>query len=395
MPVVGKKTVDDIDLNGKRILMRVDFNVPMSSLDNSISDDSRIRAALPTIEYLRDHACRVMLCSHMGRPEGEVSPDLRLKPVRERLSELLGAEVVDGRGPAGKVPGLVMDGLQPADVALLENLRFNKREEMNDPGFARKLASLADIYVNDAFGTAHRAHASTDGVAKHLPSVAGFLMARELEMLGSCLESPNKPVIAVIGGAKVSDKISVLSHLAKKVDTVLIGGGMVAAFLAASGHMDSDPGEFVEIESARSLLNDSPAEILIPNDVVSSEEFAASAKPLITGVSQLTSGSLVLDIGPATVALYSEVISQAKTVIWNGPMGVFEWPEFAIGTTAIAKAIAANSDSVSVVGRGSTAEVVGSLGLRDQITHVSTGGGASLEFLEGKVLPGVAALTDA
>lgn len=395
MPVVGKKTVDDIDLNGKRILMRVDFNVPMSSLDNSISDDSRIRAALPTIEYLRDHACRVMLCSHMGRPEGEVSPDLRLKPVRERLSELLGAEVVDGRGPAGKVPGLVMDGLQPADVALLENLRFNKREEMNDPGFARKLASLADIYVNDAFGTAHRAHASTDGVAKHLPSVAGFLMARELEMLGSCLESPNKPVIAVIGGAKVSDKISVLSHLAKKVDTVLIGGGMVAAFLAASGHMDSDPGEFVEIEAARSLLNDSPAEILIPNDVVSSEEFAASAKPLITGVSQLTSGSLVLDIGPATVALYSEVISQAKTVIWNGPMGVFEWPEFAIGTTAIAKAIAANSDSVSVVGGGSTAEVVGSLGLRDQITHVSTGGGASLEFLEGKVLPGVAALTDA
>ena len=395
MPVVGKKTVDDIDLNGKRILMRVDFNVPMSSLDNSISDDSRIRAALPTIEYLRDHACRVMLCSHMGRPEGEVSPDLRLKPVRERLSELLGAEVVDGRGPAGKVPGLVMDGLQPADVALLENLRFNKREEMNDPGFARKLASLADIYVNDAFGTAHRAHASTDGVAKHLPSVAGFLMARELEMLGSCLESPNKPVIAVIGGAKVSDKISVLSHLAKKVDTVLIGGGMVAAFLAASGHMDSDPGEFVEIEAARSLLNDSPAEILIPNDVVSSEEFAASAKPLITGVSQITSGSLVLDIGPATVALYSEVISQAKTVIWNGPMGVFEWPEFAIGTTAIAKAIAANSDSVSVVGGGSTAEVVGSLGLRDQITHVSTGGGASLEFLEGKVLPGVAALTDA
>jgi len=331
----------------------------------------------------------------MGRPEGEVSPDLRLKPVRERLSELLGAEVVDGRGPAGKVPGLVMDGLQPADVALLENLRFNKREEMNDPGFARKLASLADIYVNDAFGTAHRAHASTDGVAKHLPSVAGFLMARELEMLGSCLESPNKPVIAVIGGAKVSDKISVLSHLAKKVDTVLIGGGMVAAFLAASGHMDSDPGEFVEIEAARSLLNDSPAEILIPNDVVSSGEFAASAKPLITGVSQLTSGSLVLDIGPATVALYSEVISQAKTVIWNGPMGVFEWPEFAIGTTAIAKAIAANSDSVSVVGGGSTAEVVGSLGLRDQITHVSTGGGASLEFLEGKVLPGVAALTDA
>lgn len=395
MPVVGKKTVDDIDLNGKRILMRVDFNVPMSSLDNSISDDSRIRAALPTIEYLRDHACRVMLCSHMGRPEGEVSPDLRLKPVRERLSELLGAEVVDGRGPAGKVPGLVMDGLQPADVALLENLRFNKREEMNDPGFARKLASLADIYVNDAFGTAHRAHASTDGVAKHLPSVAGFLMARELEMLGSCLESPNKPVIAVIGGAKVSDKISVLSHLAKKVDTVLIGGGMVAAFLAASGHMDSDPGEFVEIEAARSLLNDSPSEILIPNDVVSSEEFAASAKPLITGVAQLTSGSLVLDIGPATVALYSEVISQAKTVIWNGPMGVFEWPEFAIGTTAIAKAIAANSDSVSVVGGGSTAEVVGSLGLRDQITHVSTGGGASLEFLEGKVLPGVAALTDA
>lgn len=394
MSAAGKKTVEDIDLQDARVLMRVDFNVPMSPGSTNISDDSRIQAALPTIEYLRDRGCRIMLCSHMGRPEGEVDPDLRLAPVRERLSELLGVEVVDGRGPAGKVPGLVMNDLHAGDVALLENLRFNKREEANDPGFARKLASVADIYVNDAFGTAHRAHASTEGVAKHLPAVAGLLMARELEMLGASLESPNRPVVAVIGGAKVSDKIAVLTHLASKVDTVLVGGGMVSAFLAAAGHMDSNPDEFVEIEAARSLLNDSEAQILIPTDVVTATEFAENAEPTTSGVTGISEGSLVLDIGPETGARYVEAISHAKTVIWNGPMGVFEWPAFAAGTTRVAQAIAANTDCVSVVGGGSTAEAVGSLGLRDRITHVSTGGGASLEFLEGKTLPGVAALLD-
>ena len=399
MPAAGKKTVEDIDLQDSRVLVRVDFNVPMSGStmdgDLRISDDSRIQAALPTIEYLRDRGCRVMLCSHMGRPEGEVDPDLRLTPVRERLSDLLGAEVKEGKGPAGKVPMLVMEAMEPGEVALLENLRFNKREERNDPGFARKLAGLADVFVNDAFGTAHRAHASTVGVAEHMPAVAGMLMARELEMLGACLENPDQPVVAVIGGAKVSDKIAVLTHLASKVDTVLVGGGMVAAFLAASGHMDADPESYGEIEAARSLLKDSPARIVIPTDVVTAMEFSEDAEPKTVGVSEIADGALVLDIGPESAAAYSAELSEAKTIIWNGPMGVFEWPAFAAGTTAVAQAIAANDDCVSVVGGGSTAEVMGSLGLRDRITHVSTGGGASLEFLEGKTLPGVAALLDA
>jgi phosphoglycerate kinase len=397
MPTAGKKTVEDIDLQGSRVLMRVDFNVPTSfdqEGDVQISDDSRIQAALPTIEYLRDRGCRVMLCSHMGRPEGEVDPDLRLMPVRERLSELLGAEVVDARGPAGKVPMLVMEGMEPGDVGLLENLRFNKREEANDPGFAHKLSTLGDVFVNDAFGTAHRAHASTVGIAGHMPAVAGLLMARELEMLGRCLDSPDRPVVAVIGGTKVSDKIAVLTHLASKVDTVLVGGGMVAAFLAASGHMDANTDDLPEIEAARSLMKDSTARILIPTDVISAAELSEYSEPTTTGVTNISVGALVLDIGPESAATYAAEIASAATVIWNGPMGVFEWPAFAVGTTAVAQAIAANEDCVSVVGGGSTAEAVGALRLRDRITHVSTGGGASLEFLEGKTLPGVAALLD-
>jgi len=397
MPATGKKTVEDIELQGSRVLMRVDFNVPTSVDSNGdvqISDDSRIQAALQTIEYLRDRGCRVMLCSHMGRPEGEVDPDLRLAPVRARLSELLGAEVVDARGPAGKVPMLVMEDMEPGDVGLLENLRFNKREEANDPGFARKLSTLGDVFVNDAFGTAHRAHASTVEIAEHMPAVAGLLMARELEMLGACLDSPNGPVVAVIGGAKVTDKIAVLTHLASKVDTVLVGGGMVAAFLAASGHMDANTDDLPEIEAARSLMKDSTARILIPTDVVTAAEFSESAEPTTTGATGISAGALVMDIGPETSATYANEIADAGTVIWNGPMGVFEWPAFAAGTTAVAQAIAVNEDCVSVVGGGSTAEAVGALGLRDRITHVSTGGGASLEFLEGKTLPGVAALLD-
>ena len=401
MPAAGKKTVEDIDLQDCRVLVRVDFNVPMAGSDSSgspgrpwISDDSRIRAALPTIEYLRDRGCRVMLCSHMGRPGGEVDPELRLTPVRERLSELLGVEVMDGRGPAGKVPMLVVESMKPGDVALLENLRFNKREETNDPGFARKLAALGDVFVNDAFGTAHRAHASTAGVAEHMPAVAGLLMARELEMLAACLENPVRPVVAVIGGAKVSDKIAVLTHLASRVDTVLIGGGMVKAFLAAAGHVDADPSDFAEIEVARSLLKDSQARILIPTDVVTAMEFREDAEPCTASVSAIADGALVLDIGPGSAATYAREIAGGETIIWTGPMGVLEWSAYAGGTTVVAEAIAGNDDCVSVVGGGSTAEAVGALGLRDRITHVSTGGGASLEFLEGKTLPGVAALLD-
>jgi phosphoglycerate kinase len=321
MPAAGKKTVEDIDLQAARVLVRVDFNVPMSGTavgsDLRISDDSRIQAALPTIEYLRDHGCRVMLCSHMGRPEGEVDPDLRLTPVRERLSELLGAEVKEGKGPAGKVPMLVMESMEPGEVALLENLRFNKREERNDPGFARKLAGLADVYVNDAFGTAHRAHASTVGVAEYMPAVAGMLMARELDMLGACLETPDHPVVAVIGGAKVSDKIAVLTHLASRVDTVLVGGGMVAAFLAAAGYIEADPGSYGDIEAARSLLKDSSARIVIPTDVITGMEFSEETEPITVNVSAISEDKLILDIGPESAVAYAKELSGAKTIIWN------------------------------------------------------------------------------
>ena len=395
MPAAGKKTVEDIDVQDCRVLVRVDFNVPMPPGSARISDDSRIRAALPTISYLRDRGCRVMLCSHLGRPGGEVDEEMRLAPVRERLSELLGIDVVDGRGPAGAVPMKVMESLAPGAVALLENLRFNKREETNDPGFARKLSALGEVFVNDAFGVAHRAHASTVGIAEHLPAVAGLLMARELEMLAACLENPRRPVLAIIGGAKVSDKIAVLRHLADRVDTVLIGGGMVTAFLAAIGHVDAGALASADVEAARSLLADSQARIITPTDVVTAAEFAENAEPHTTDVAAITAGALVLDIGPETAGVYAGEIAAAKTIIWNGPMGVFEWPSFAAGTSVVANAIAANDDCVSVVGGGSTAEAVGALGLRERITHVSTGGGASLKYLEGKILPGVAALLDA
>lgn len=395
MPAAGKKTIEDIDVQDRRVLVRVDFNVPMSPGTTRISDDSRIRAVLPTIAYLRDRGARVMLCSHFGRPGGEVDEMLRLAPVRKRLSELLGIDVVDARGPAGRVPEKVMDSLEPGGVALLENLRFNKREEANDPGFARKLSVLGEVFVNDAFGAAHRAHASTAGVTRFLPAVAGLLMARELEMLGACLEHPQSPVVAVIGGAKVSDKIAVLTHLAGRVDTVLIGGGMVTAFLAAIGHVDPVAADVADVEAARSLLANSQARILTPTDVVTAMEFAMDAEPATTHVTAITPGALVLDIGPDTASVYAIELGDAKTIIWNGPMGVFEWPAFSAGTTAVAQAIAGNDDCVSVVGGGSTAEAVGALGLRDRITHVSTGGGASLEYLEGKTLPGVAALLDA
>ena len=395
MPAAGKKTVEDIDVQDCRVLVRVDFNVPMSPGSARISDDSRIRAALPTISYLRDRGCRVMLCSHLGRPGGEVDEEMRLAPVRERLSELLGIDVVDGRGPAGAVPMKVMESLGPGAVALLENLRFNKREETNDPGFARKLSALGEVFVNDAFGVAHRAHASTVGIAEHLPAVAGLLMARELEMLAACLENPRRPVLAIIGGAKVSDKIAVLRHLASRVDTVLIGGGMVTAFLAAIGHVDAGALASADVEAARSLLAVSQARIITPTDVVTAMEFAENAEPDTTDVAAITAGALVLDIGPETAGVYAGEIAAAKTIIWNGPMGVFEWPSFAAGTSVVANAIAANDDCVSVVGGGSTAEAVGALGLRERITHVSTGGGASLKYLEGKILPGVAALLDA
>jgi phosphoglycerate kinase len=410
---VNKRTLRDIDVKGKRVLVRVDYNVPIRKGSDEITDDARIRATLPTIGYLRDRGARVTLCSHLGRPDGKVVDSMRLAPVRLRLSYLLGTEVRDAGGPSGDEPVRATSALGPGQVALLENLRFDPREEGNAPEFAGELARLGDVFVNDAFGAAHRAHASTAGVAAYLPAVAGLLMARELEMLGRALESPDRPVVAVVGGAKVSDKLAVLTHLSAKVDTILIGGGMVAEFLRARGQSGGASKSVPEdVSAAGGLLKKAQepgqaggqepsqpsghrrAGVMIPGDVVVAPRFEEAAPATVVDASAVPVDQLVLDIGPDTRRLYGSVIRSAKTVLWNGPMGVFEWPAFAAGTRAIAEAIARNTKATSVVGGGSTAEAVAMFGLADRMTHVSTGGGASLEFLEGRTLPGVAVLLD-
>lgn len=388
-------TVRDIDARGKRVLVRVDFNVPMKPGVLEISDDSRVRAAVPTIELLRGQGARVVLCSHFGRPHGKVAEELRMAPVRACLSGLIGTDVLDAGGPSGPGPASAVASLAPGGVALLENLRFDPREEANDAGFSRELASLADVYVNDAFGAAHRAHASTVGVAAHLPAVAGLLMARELEMLGAVLESLAHPAVAIIGGAKVSDKISVLSNLLDRVDRVLVGGGMAGAFLAAQGRGGRAAGvKDADVAVARELLDGAGGRLDVPGDVVVADRFAADARAETVLAGDVAAGAFVLDIGPETCRAYAAEIARARTIIWNGTLGVFEWPAFAAGTVAVAEAVAGNEEATSVVGGGSTAEAVRALGLRERITHVSTGGGASLEFLEGKTLPGVAALDE-
>jgi len=394
MPL-SKRTVEDIDAAGKRVLVRVDFNVPISDETGEITDDSRIRAALPTIRRLLGQGAMVILCSHFGRPDGQAVDSLRLAPVRSRLEELLGTEVLDGAGPTGEQPARVAASFEPGRVILLENLRFDPREVANDPGMARELAGLADLYVNDAFGAAHRAHASTAGVTEHLPAVAGLLMARELEMLGMILASPRHPVVAIIGGAKVSDKIAVVTHLSRTVDVILVGGGMTGAFLRADG-FGNGAGEVTEgeIAAARQLLDSPRPLVMTPADVVAADRFDADAPAQSVPAQSVPDGKHILDIGPNTRKLYAREIARALTIIWNGPVGIQEWDHFAGGTHAVARAIAANSEAVTIVGGGSTVEVVGALGLRDKMTHVSTGGGASLEFLEGKTLPGVAALQD-
>ncbi|MBI4306292.1 MAG: phosphoglycerate kinase [Chloroflexi bacterium] len=393
-----KKTLRDIELRGKRVFVRVDFNVPMKRGSDQITDDVRIRASLPTVNYLQDRECRIVLCSHLGRPDGKVVDELRLAPVRQRLSYLLGKDVRDGGGPGGDGPLRTAGSLGAGEVALLENLRFDPREEQNDPGFVRELARLGEVFVNDAFGAAHRAHASTAGVAMHLPAVAGLLMAREIEMLGKALENPERPVVAVVGGAKVSDKLAVLTNLVSRVDTILIGGGMVAEFLRAQGFCGGGAKTSAEdVHAARELLKPrlKHARVLRPPDVVIAEKLDEKVQPAIVDAELVSEKMLILDIGPKARQLYAAEITKAKTVIWNGPMGVFEWEAFAAGTRAVAEAIAENPIGVSIVGGGSTAEAVAAFGLADRMTHVSTGGGASLEFLEGKTLPGVAALLDA
>jgi phosphoglycerate kinase len=389
---MDKKTVKDIDVKGKRVLVRVDFNVPLAG--GEVADDTRIRAALPTIRYLLNQGAAVILISHLGRPKGEVREDLRMNPVARRLSKLLGQEVVKVGDCIGPEVEAAAARLKSGEVLLLENLRFHKEETENDPTFAAKLAALADIYVNDAFGAAHRAHASVSGMTAFLPAVAGFLMEKELNFLGAALERPERPFIAILGGAKVSDKIGVIENLLSKVDALLIGGGMANTFLKAQGY---EVGEsLVEEESlplAREILTKAGKRLVLPKDVVVADAFDAEARAKTVGVDEVPVGWRILDIGPKTVRLFGERLALAKTVVWNGPMGVFEFPRFAQGTVAIAQKLA-QIEAVTIIGGGDTAAAVKQAGQADKMSHISTGGGASLEFLEGKTLPGVAALED-
>lgn len=389
---MDKKTLKDIDVKGKRVLVRVDFNVPLA--EGEVADDTRIRAALPTIRYLLSQGAAIILISHLGRPKGQVREDLRVDPVARRLSELLGQEVVKVDDCIGPQVEAAAARLKPGQVLFLENLRFHKEEMENDPAFAAKLAALAEVYVNDAFGAAHRAHASVSGVPAYLPAVAGFLMEKELNFLGAALERPEHPFVAILGGAKISDKIGVVENLLSKVDALLIGGGMANTFLKAQGY---EVGEsLVEEESlplAREIMAQAGKRLVLPKDVVVADGFEAQAQAKTVGVDGVPAGWRILDIGPKTVELFGERLALAKTVVWNGPMGVFEFPRFAQGTVAIAQKLA-QIEAMTIIGGGDTAAAVRQAGLADKMSHISTGGGASLEFLEGKTLPGVAALDD-
>jgi len=396
--MVEKQTIADIDTRGKRALVRVDFNVPLDKRTGAITDDTRIRAALPTIRYLIEHGARVILASHLGRPDGKAVESLRMKPVAARLSELLGRTVATATDCIGPEVERAVAAMKDGEVLLLENLRFHAAEEANDPAFARALAALADIYVNDAFGTAHRAHASTAGVASYLPAVAGFLMQKEIEVMGKALAAPERPFAAVIGGAKVSDKAAVLDNLLNRVDALLIGGGMANTFLKARG---LEVGESLVDEAgvplARAAMDKAAGKgvtLLLPVDVVVAREASAQAEARTVAADRVEKGWRILDIGPATVREFAGELRRCKTVVWNGPMGMFELAPFAEGTRAIAQVLAELRGAVTIVGGGETAAAVEEMGFADKITHVSTGGGASLEFLEGKTLPGVAALRD-
>jgi len=394
---MSKKTVRDIDVRGKRVLVRVDFNVPVDLETGEISDDTRIRAVLPTIKYLVDNRAKLILCSHFGRPEGKVVEKMRLAPVGERLSQTLGLPVQIAKDCIGPEVEEAAKRLKEGDILLLENLRFHPEEEKNDPSFAQALARLADVYVNDAFGTAHRTHASTVGVASYLPAVAGFLMQRELEIMSKALDEPVRPVAALIGGAKISDKMGVLEHLMDRVDSLLIAGGMGPTFLKALKYgVGKSSVEENKLRLAQSLVEKTAKKgvhLLLPTDVVVADRFAADARSKVVSIADVPSGWYVMDIGPRTIELFEAKLRKCKTIIWNGPVGVFEFPKFAKGTNAIANLLA-GLDAITIIGGGSTAEAVQDLGLVDKMTHVSTGGGASLRILEGKALPGVTALLD-
>lgn len=391
-----KKTVEDINVAGRRVLVRVDYNVPLK--DGAVDDDKRIVAAMPTVRYLLDKGARVILCSHLGRPKGKVNPEFSLAPVAARLRELLpGVNVLFASDIVGEDARAKAAALKPGEILLLENLRFDPREEANDPGFAKELASLADVYVSDAFGTVHRAHASTAGVAAYLPAVAGFLIGKELGIMGPALEDPARPFVAILGGKKVSDKIGVIDNLLTKCDTLLIGGAMAYTFYKAEGLETGDSLLDAEsVELAAGLMKkakDRGVELLLPVDAVVADRFAEDAAFKTVPAAGIQAGWMGMDIGEATRELFASRIEKAGTVIWNGPMGVFEMPAFAKGTAAVAAACAA-CKGVTIIGGGDSASAVKKLGLASEMTHVSTGGGATLEFLEGKELPGVAALND-
>ena len=388
----NKKTVRDIDVKGKRVLVRVDYNVPIK--EGKVNDDTRIRAAMPTLKYLLDHGAAVILFSHLGRPKGGPDPKYSMRPVVEHLSGLLGKSVAfaeDCVGPAAKTAA---EAMKPGDVLVLENTRFHPEEEKNDLELAKQMAALADVYVNDAFGSAHRAHASTEGVARFLPAVAGFLMEEEIKYLGQAIANPKRPFIAILGGAKISDKIGVIKNLLTKADQVLIGGGMANTFFKAEGYPVAD--SLVEdeaLETARELLASGGTHLRLPIDMVIGDKFDAEAESKVMPTGPVPDGWRILDIGPETVKVFGKALANAGTVVWNGPMGVFEFPRFAEGTIGVAKAVAASS-AISIIGGGDSVAAINQSGLADKITHISTGGGASLEMLEGLVLPGLAALQD-
>ena len=393
-----KQTIRDVDVQGKRVLVRVDFNVPLTEDADgrwTVADDTRIRAALPTIQYLLDNGAALILCSHLGRPKGGVQDELKMDPVAHRLSELIDRPVTkldDCIGPDVEATALAA---QPGDVLLLENTRFHPEEKQNDPAFAAQLAALAELYVNDAFGSAHRAHASTEGVARDLPAVSGLLMEKELEFLGSALADPEHPFVAILGGAKISDKIGVIDNLLSQVDALLIGGGMANTFLKAE---DYDVAESLveddSLDTAQALIAQAGNKLVLPVDVTVADRFDADAFSQVVPVAAVPPKWRILDIGPRTLELFQERLAGARTVVWNGPMGVFEFPKFAQGTEAVARMLAALPDATTIIGGGDSAAAVKRTGLADEMSHISTGGGASLEFLEGKTLPGVAALMD-
>ena len=395
MAALNKKTIEDIEVKGKRVLVRCDFNVPLK--EGVITNDKRIVASLPTIKYLLDNGAKVILCSHLGRPKGEVVPEFSLKPVAARLSELLGLEVKMSCDVVGECANKLAAELKEGEVLLLENVRYEKGETKNDPELSKKFADLADIFVNDAFGSAHRAHSSTTGVADYIPAVGGYLINKEIEFIGGALEAPKRPLVAILGGAKVADKIGVITNLIDKVDTLIIGGGMAYTFMKCLGYnIGTSLLDEENVETAKEMMAKAEAKgvkFLIPVDNRVGKEYDENTEHMLVDSDNIPDGWMGLDIGPRTEKLFADALVDAGTVIWNGPMGVSEWENFASGTIAVATAVA-NSGAISVIGGGDSVAAVTKLGFADKMSHISTGGGASLEFLEGKELPGIAALND-